>query len=148
LSFPGPPHKEGEKEMRRTTAPLFIGAAMAAALAASILIVMVLIAASSEPAQAAFPGTNGKIAFVTNRDGNLEIYTMNPDGTSQENISRSSATETVPAYSANGENIAFLSTRDGNGEIYKMTSTGTLQTQLTDNPAGDQDHAPSWGPLP
>src|SRR5215211_6150706 len=121
---------------RTTTAPLFIfiGSAMAAGLAASILTV-VLIAASSEPAQAAFPGRNGKIAFVTNRDGNLEIYTMNPDGASQENISRSSATGTVPAYSANGENIAFLSTRDGNAEIYKMNTDGTGVRGLTDNSA-------------
>ena len=38
----------------------------------------------SGPALAAFPGHNGRIAFVSNRDddnrGNLEIYSMRPDG--------------------------------------------------------------------
>jgi Tol biopolymer transport system component len=132
----------------RRTASLFIIilAAMAAALAASILIVA-LIAASSKPAQAAFPGTNGKIAFVrTLAAGNEEIYTMNPDGTSQQNLTRSSANDSFPAYSADGENIAFSSDRDGNGEIYRMTRTGTLQTRLTDNPAADR--RPSWQPRP
>jgi len=31
-------------------------------------------------AEGAYPGSNGKIAFETNRDGNEEIYSMNPDG--------------------------------------------------------------------
>jgi|SRR5829696_659434 hypothetical protein len=33
-----------------------------------------------EPAGATFPGKNGKIAFWSSRDGNYEIYTMNPNG--------------------------------------------------------------------
>ena len=112
---------------------------------------MVLIAASSEPAQAAFPGTNGTIAFLSDRDGNFEIYSMNPDGTSQVNLTRSSADDELPAYSANGENIAFVSDRDGNEEIYRMTRTGTLQTRLT-NTANPEafwlafDGLPRWSP--
>ena len=31
-------------------------------------------------ANAAFPGANGKIAFSDTRDGNSEIYSINPDG--------------------------------------------------------------------
>jgi WD40-like Beta Propeller Repeat len=148
LLWPRSHWKERAKEMRRTTAPLSLTilAAIAAALATSILIV-VLIAAASEPAQAAFPGTNGKIAFVTNRDGNEEIYTMNPDGTSQVNLTRSWIHyDRFPAYSPNGKNIAFQSNRDGDSEIYRMTSAGTSPTQLTVNSA--EDAWPSWGPRP
>ncbi|MDQ4042207.1 MAG: hypothetical protein M3118_00075, partial [Actinomycetota bacterium] len=44
----------------------------AAALAAGLLALV-----GSKPAGAAFPGTNGKIAFTTLRDGvNQEIYVM------------------------------------------------------------------------
>ena len=32
------------------------------------------------PARGAYPGQNGRIAFETLRDGNSEIYAMNPDG--------------------------------------------------------------------
>jgi len=34
------------------------------------------------PAGATFPGTNGMIAFTSNRSGNQEIYSMLPNGTS------------------------------------------------------------------
>ena len=30
----------------------------------------------------------GKIAFVTNRDGDQEIYVMNADGSGQQNVSQ------------------------------------------------------------
>jgi Tol biopolymer transport system component len=32
---------------------------------------------ANQPAEAAFPGLNGKIAFTSNRDGDPEIYVMN-----------------------------------------------------------------------
>ena len=30
--------------------------------------------------EATFPGRNGRIAFVSDRDGDLEIFAMNPNG--------------------------------------------------------------------
>jgi hypothetical protein len=39
-----------------------------------------------QPAQAAFPGTNGKIAFVSGRDGNAEIYVMDASGAQQTRL--------------------------------------------------------------
>jgi hypothetical protein len=35
------------------------------------------------------PGGNGKIAFVSDRDGLRQVYTMNADGSDQVNISNS-----------------------------------------------------------
>src|SRR4029078_7424189 len=84
-------------------------------------------------ADAAFPGGNGKIAFVSGRDGNSEIYTMNPDGSAQTNISNNAAFDPDPAWSADGSQIAFSSSRDGNREIYKMNADGSGQTRLTNN---------------
>jgi hypothetical protein len=76
--------------------------AMAALLAACLL----ALAVSVEPSQAAFPGQNGKIAFVRNPDPNEsqeDIYTMNADGSNETNITNSSpADETQPAWSPNG----------------------------------------------
>ena len=42
---------------------------------------------ANRPAEAAFPGFNGKIAFLSTRDGHEQIYVMDPDGSNQVNIS-------------------------------------------------------------
>jgi len=48
-------------------------------------------------APAWFPGN--LIAFVTTRDGNEEIYTMNSDGSNQRRLTSNSADDNSPAWS-------------------------------------------------
>lgn len=57
---------------------------------------------------AAFPGSNGKIFFSSNRDGNFELYSMNPDGTGQARLTSTPGDEFGPAVSANGRWVAFV----------------------------------------
>ena len=102
------------------------------------------------PANAAFPGANGKIVFVSTRDGNDEIYSMTPAGASQTRLTNNAAIDTLPAWSPDGTRIAFNSTRDSippfivSDEIYVMNADGTNQTRLTNNGAGNL--APAWSP--
>ena len=49
----------------------------------AFVLALALAAIAAGQARAAFPGTNGKIVFETNRDGNEEIYTMHADGTNR-----------------------------------------------------------------
>jgi Tol biopolymer transport system component len=84
------------------------------------------------------------IAFVSNRDGNYEIYTMNMDGTEQTRVTNNSATDDYPALSPTGTRIAFASNRDGDYEIYVMNSDGSGVTQLTFNASNDS--CPRWSP--
>ena len=59
---------------------------------------MFLSAVTSLPAaNAAFPGTNGKIAFFSTRDGNSEIYMMDSDGTNPTNLTNNSFNDGSPA---------------------------------------------------
>ena len=84
----------------------------------------------------------GKIAFHSRRDGNWEIYVMNPDGTDQTRLTHNEASNMFPDWSPDGTRITFHSRRDGNWEIYMMNSNGTGQTRLTFNEAADQ--GPHW----
>jgi len=85
-----------------------------------------------------------KIAFVTGRDGNREIYLMNPDGSGQVNLTNSPAFESTPVWSPDGSRIAFVSDRDGNLEIYAMNTDGSGQVNLTGSPADES--SPVWSP--
>lgn len=89
------------------------------------------------PAHAAFPGVNGTIAFESHRDGNVEIYVMNADGSGQTNLTNNPATDDDPAFSPDGTRIAFVSLRNGNREIYLMNADGSNPINLTNNPADD-----------
>jgi hypothetical protein len=49
-------------------------------------------------AGAAFPGQNGKIAFTSERDGNQEVYVMDPDGQNQTNLSNNAGADYQPDW--------------------------------------------------
>jgi Tol biopolymer transport system component len=86
----------------------------------------------------------GQIAFVSDRDGNPEIYTMN-DGSSVTRITDNPSGDFNPAWSPDGTQIAFYSERDGNAEIYVVNVDGTGEARrLTNHPAADYN--PSWSP--
>jgi len=85
-----------------------------------------------------------KLAFVSERDGNAEIYVMNADGSGQENLTRQPASDSHPSWSPNGQKLAFVSRRDTNSEIYVMNADGSGLRKLTRTPSYDRD--PAWSP--
>jgi hypothetical protein len=94
-------------------------------------------------ADPAFSPDGGKIAFVSTRDGNHEIYVMNADGINQTRLTNDPAYDGDPAFSPDGSMIAFTSFRNfNNSDIYMMNADGTNQTRLTNNPGFDEK--PSW----
>src|SRR5215217_719412 len=111
---------------------------IAAALALGALVAVVVLW-GARPAEAAFPGANGKIVFTsdritdTNPTGDSEIFTMNPDG---KGITQRTNNDTYDDHpSTDGPSIAFTSARDNNFEIYSMFSDGSPpdQFRLTGN---------------
>lgn len=117
-----------------------VGVLPMAILAAIVLELAAVLLAAAEPAGAAFPGTNGKVVFVSERDGNEEIYTRNVDGTVRR-LTNNLARDIEPAFSPDGGRITFTSFRDGNEEIYVMTDVGSGLRRLTFHPENDQNSA-------
>jgi TolB protein len=87
---------------------------------------------------------NQLIAFTSERDGNSEIYVMNPDGTGPQRLTDDPAYDAWPTWSPDGSQIAFMSERSGNPDIYVMDADGSNVRQLTQHPANDI--WPEWSP--
>ncbi len=90
-----------------------------------------------------------KIAFSSDRDGNVEIYAIDTDGTNLVRLTNHPARDTQPAWSPDGGKIAFTSDRR-NGfslEIFVMNADGEKLVQLTtDHAPAVNDESPSWSP--
>ena len=85
-----------------------------------------------------------KIAFHSNRDGNLEIYKMNADGTGVTRVTNNAAADFNPTWSPDGTKIAFISNRTGPQQVWVMNFDGSNPTALT-NVTTLPDN-PEWSP--
>jgi len=90
------------------------------------------------------PTLAGRLAFVSTRDGNAEIYAVNADGTNLQRLTRDDASDEVPSWSPDGTRIAFVSDRTGTAQIYTMNGDGSEVAQRTWSAWGASD--PSWSP--
>ncbi|MBK9214436.1 MAG: PD40 domain-containing protein [Chloracidobacterium sp.] len=76
--------------------------------------------------------SNGKIAFTSDRDGNSEIYVMDPDGSNQTRITNNNIFDGHAAWSRDGRKMAFISQRETGGyAIFQMNADGTDKTEIT-----------------
>ena len=110
-----------------------------------LLCVLVLILGGTQvsPVFAKAPET-AKIVFHSTRDGNSEIYIMNPDGSKPVNLTQHPSRDVAPAWSPTGEHIAFNSNRDGVRDIYLMEADGRNVQKVFRSLA--RRECPAWSP--
>jgi Tol biopolymer transport system component len=107
-----------------------------AGLAAGVL-------AGAVPANATFPGGNGKITFSSNRNGTTQIFTMNSDGSAQMPLTADPVFAAEPAWSADGKTLAYDTFRHDALEIFVVDDRGGAQN-VSHNTAADME--PTWSP--
>ncbi len=128
--------------LRRTSAAATLLAASLSAACADVEAPVAPAAATPEAAVVAGPG---KIAFVSYRTGNGEIFIMNGDGSGTPvNITNDPADDRTPAWSPDGSRIAFSSTRGGTApDVYVMNADGSGVVRLSNALVGQE---PTWSP--
>ena len=99
--------------------------------------------AAAQPATAAFPGGNGRIAY----QGYQSLGTVNAQGGDRQPLVPDGMSGHVypgPQWSPDGTKVAFSSNRDGNFEVYVVNANGSGLVNLTKNAADDS--SPAWSP--
>jgi Tol biopolymer transport system component len=86
------------------------------------------------------------IAFVSDREGPVRIFTMRADGTAVERLTtrtRDEGDEVEPMWSRDGKRLAFIVERGGERRIH-VREAGTERVIAA--PAGARDSEPSFSP--
>ena len=102
-----------------------------------------LIVSSREDAAPAFSPDGRRIAFVSKRTGNEEIWLCDRNGGHLVQLTTSSGTATgTPRWSPDGNWIAFDSREAGSPDIYVIAAEGGVSRRVTTDPSADT--VPSW----
>ena len=90
-----------------------------------------------------FSADGKRLAFVSDRSGNSEIWVCGSDGSNAVQLtSFGGAAVTTPRWSPDGEQIAFDSNAAGEFDIWVVGAGGGKPQRMTIDPANDGD--PSW----
>ena len=113
---------------------------------AGILSAGILLSASCSGTNIYKPtGLPERIAFASNRDGAVHIFTIKPDGTDIQATSSDNRTaDLLEAWSPDGTKIAFSSNQSGKYEIWVMNGDGSGRSRLTD--LKSISSMPRWSP--
>jgi tol-pal system beta propeller repeat protein TolB len=125
---------------------LWMCVALAAAILAAFLVVV--LGTPTKPAEAAFPGRNGKIVFVSQLGGpnhDFDILTMKANGDNKTRLTTHQLGDFNPVFSANGKKIAFTSAQSRQSlDIFTMSANDTDTKQVTTRNLPEFE--PAWSP--
>ncbi len=83
-----------------------------------------------------------RIAFLSRRDVNKELFVVNADGSGQRTLTRDARLFATPAWSPDGRRIAFEGGQpDGTNGVYVVNAVGSFSLRMAGNGG-----APAWSP--
>jgi hypothetical protein len=87
----------------------------------------------------------GRIAFMSDRSGNRDVWVMNADGTNPSTLTKEAASDFDPAWSPDGSLIAYASDQGDGPHIWVIPAEGGAPRRITGATA-IQDQDPAWSP--
>ena len=78
----------------------------------------------------------GKLYFSSQRTGNADVWSVNPDGSDLRQLTNDPAAEVVPIVLPYSRSVFFESDRTGVIQIFRMNPDGTNQQQVTKQEGG------------
>lgn len=85
-----------------------------------------------------------RIVFYTSHNGWWDIYTVDPDGSNETQLTRDGTGEWSPRFSPDGSKIMFISQRGGRDSVHIMDADGENEVGLTGG--GSSEENPAWSP--
>lgn len=82
------------------------------------------------------------IAFVSDRDGDPEIYVIKPDGKGLTRLTDNQESDFDPRWSRDGRSVLFVSDTDGDFDLFTMRPDGSRQARVVDTVANEI--TPDW----
>ena len=98
-------------------------------------------------------GSTEQLAFVSNRDGDEEIFVLDTDGSEPRQLTRNGVYDGHPIWSPDGEWIAFdrvtgeadLTDEDAPHDVFVVRADGTGERNVTKTPQVHEG-TPAWSP--
>ena len=87
-------------------------------------------------------GGENPIVYVSDSDGNPEIYIVDPETGESTRLTRNSTPDEEPRWSPDGQSIAYVSRESGDKEVHVIDRDGQDDRRLTENPG--LDGSPRW----
>jgi len=76
---------------------------------------------------------------VVENKGNRELFTMNIDGSNNQQITKTAGGEYASVWTPDGKKIAYLSAESGSMQLWEMNADGTSAVQISDIEGGIND---------
>ena len=116
-------------------------------IAIAIPVLLGLAPTGADAQHSALVSSNGVLVFVSDRDGEPDLFTLDPSTSTVAKLTtRSGAAELQPAWSPNGQRIAYVRRGGitGRADLWVMKASGRGRTRVTSTPVPERD--PSWSP--